>query len=267
MWRAFYQALNNFLTPTEELRAMTALPFRERIKQLWQWSYWRASFRWPVIWRRAVALFVAIQLCNVGYFAVRGFQTVALERQERAGAAYALERAAQQVWTAKAGSAQDLQGRQKMGKAIERLAALANKPVSQFLAEVTHVEVNPFDQFDDDAGLGAFCKQLSLNRCERTDGSTHRARLNVGALYCQVSVPCWDDLSPTPPPAQRSNSDDWTVVSEQSYSVAGGMTASERVQGLANYCRGRQPEGLTDAEISFSTSEELRILQRFKCWK
>ena len=205
MWQALklaYQAFCNFWTPTEELRAVTALPFRERVKQLGERSYWRANFRWPVIWRRLVVMFVAMQMWNVGYLAVRGFQTVALERQERASAANALERAAQQVWTAKVGSAQDLQGRQNMKKALDRLAASAHMPLGQFLAELTHVEVNSFDQFDDDAGFGAFCDQLRLNLCEHADAATHRARLNVGTLYCQISVPCWDDLSPTPPPVQ-----------------------------------------------------------------
>ena len=84
MWRAFYQALSNFWTPTDELRAMIALPFRERIKLLGRWSYWRASFRWPVTWRRLVVVFVAIQSRNVGYLAARGFQTVALEHQAAA---------------------------------------------------------------------------------------------------------------------------------------------------------------------------------------
>ena len=41
-----------FWLPPEGLRAMRALPFRVRIKQLWHWSFWRASFRWPVLWRR-----------------------------------------------------------------------------------------------------------------------------------------------------------------------------------------------------------------------
>mgnify|MGYP001199997922 CR=1 FL=1 len=84
MWQALYQAFNNFWNPMPELRAAMALPFRERIKQLGEWSYWRANFRWPVMWRRVVVIFVGIQLCNVGYLTVRGFQTVALERQERA---------------------------------------------------------------------------------------------------------------------------------------------------------------------------------------
>jgi len=268
MWQALYQAFNNFWNPTPELRATMALPFRERIKQLAEWSYWRANFRWPVIWRRAVVIFVGIQLCNVGYLTVRGFQTVALERQERAGAANALERAAQQVWTAKPGSAQDLQGRQNMKKALSRIAASAKKPLVDFLAEVTRVEINPFSQFDVDKGFGDLCGRLRLNLCEQTDAATHRARLNVGTLYCQVSAPCWDDLSPAPP-AQHSNSDDWTVVSVdgRSNADAAGMTASERAQGIAKYCRGRAPEEMNDAEVFFSTAEEFRVLERFKCWK
>jgi hypothetical protein len=194
MWRAFYQAFNNFWTPTEELRAMNALPFRERIKQLGKWSYWRATNRWPVIWRRLVVMFVAMQLWNVGYLAVRGFQTVALERQERAGAGYALEQAAQVAWTAQPGSAQDLQARQNMKKALSGLAASAKKPLVDFLAEVTRVEINPYSQFDVDKGFGDLCGQLRLNLCEKTDAAIHRARLNVSTLYCQVSAPCWDDL-------------------------------------------------------------------------
>lgn len=106
--------------------------------------------------------------------------------------------------TAETGSAQDLQARQKMKRALNRLAALAHMRLGQFLAEITHVEVNPFDQFDNDAGYGAFCNQLRLNLCEHADAATHRARLNVGMLLCQVSVPCWDDLSPTPS-TQRSD--------------------------------------------------------------
>ena len=106
--------------------------------------------------------------------------------------------------TAETGSAQDLQARQKMKRALNWLAALAHMRLGQFLAEITHVEVNPFDQFDNDAGYGAFCNQLRLNLCEHADAATHRARLNVGMLLCQVSVPCWDDLSPTPS-TQRSD--------------------------------------------------------------
>jgi hypothetical protein len=78
MWLAFYQALSNFWNPTPELRAAMALPFQERIKQLWRWSSWRASFRWPVLWRRLVVMFVAMQLWNVGYLAVRGFEKEAV---------------------------------------------------------------------------------------------------------------------------------------------------------------------------------------------
>jgi hypothetical protein len=230
-----------------------ALPFRERIKLLWQWSYWRANFRWPVIWRRVVVFYVIGLSLHLGYYTVRGFQTVALERQELGQAAYVLEQAAQQAQTTKAGSAQDLQARQNAKKSLGLLAASANKPLPQFLAEVTGMEANPFAQFvDADVGVGEFCKRLRLSVCEHTDAATHRARLNVGTLYCQVSVPCWDDLSP---------------VEVVSFADAMGRTASERAQGIAKYCRGREPEKLTDADISFSTSEELRILQRFKCWK
>ena len=151
--------------------------------RLGEWSYWRANFRWPVMWRRLVVMFVAMQLWNVGYLAVRGFQTVALERQEQASAANALERAAQQVWTAKVGSAQDLQGRQNMKKAFSRLAASAKKTLVDFLAEVTRVEINPFSQFDVDKGFGDLCGQLRLNLCEQTDAATHRTRRNIAKLF------------------------------------------------------------------------------------
>jgi hypothetical protein len=195
MWQALKQAFINFWNPTPESQAAMKLPTLEaRFK-----AGWKASWRWPVIWRRLVVMFVAIQLWNVGYLAVRGFQTVALERQERAEAAYALEQAARVAWAAQPGTAQDSQARQKMKKALSRLAVSANMPLVLFLGEVTHVQVNPFDQFDDDAGLGEFCKRLDLNRCEHADAAIHRARLNMGALYCQLVLPCWDDLSPTPP--------------------------------------------------------------------
>ena len=62
------------------------LPFRGRIKLLWQRSYWRASFRWPVIWRRAVVVSVVGLVIKITLYAVIGFQTVALERQAQARA-------------------------------------------------------------------------------------------------------------------------------------------------------------------------------------
>lgn len=86
MWQALYRAFNNFWNPTPELRAATALPFRERIKQLGEWSYWRASFRWPVIWRRFVVLWSFFLVVKILLFAVIGFQTVALEYQAQARA-------------------------------------------------------------------------------------------------------------------------------------------------------------------------------------
>jgi hypothetical protein len=71
------QAFNDFWNPTPEARAAMELPRAgDRFKAGWQ-----ASWRWPVLWRRAVVLFVGFQLVQIGYFAVRGFQTVALERQ------------------------------------------------------------------------------------------------------------------------------------------------------------------------------------------
>jgi len=91
-----------------------------------------------------------------------------------------------------------------MKRAFSRLAASANKPLPQFLAEVTEMEANPFAQFvDDDIGVGELCKRLRLKLCEQTDAATHRVRVNVGTLYCQLG-PCWDDLSPTPPQVQGS---------------------------------------------------------------
>jgi hypothetical protein len=128
MWQAIYQAFNNFWNSTPELRAVMALPARERIKQLGRWSYWRASLRWPVIWRRSVVVYVAIQLCNVGYLAVRGFETVALERQQQATAVLALEQAEKRMRAAKVGSTQYLKAREKMRDAFRLLAASANTP-------------------------------------------------------------------------------------------------------------------------------------------
>jgi len=87
MWqnlRLTYQAYSNFWTPTEELRAVKALPFQERLKQLWRRSYWRASFRWPVIWRRVVALSSVGLVIKIMLFAVIGSEQVALEGQRLA---------------------------------------------------------------------------------------------------------------------------------------------------------------------------------------
>jgi len=70
MWQALYQAFNNFWNPTPESQAAMKLPTRgARFK-----ARWKASWRWPVIWRRLVVMFVAMQLWNVGYLAVRGFE-------------------------------------------------------------------------------------------------------------------------------------------------------------------------------------------------
>jgi len=84
MWRAFYQAFNRFWNPTPELQAAMALPFRERINQLGEWSYWRANFRWPVIWRRVVVMQSGSLAIVIVLFAIIGFETVALERQKQA---------------------------------------------------------------------------------------------------------------------------------------------------------------------------------------
>jgi hypothetical protein len=121
-----HQGFSNFWNPTSELRALAALPTWERIKLLRQWSYWRAMSRWPVIWRRFVMMFAALQLYNVGHLAVRGFQTVALERQEQAAAALGLEVAAQHLQSTKAGSAQILRARQDIRDSLKRLAMFAN---------------------------------------------------------------------------------------------------------------------------------------------
>jgi len=82
--RLTYRAYSNFWTPTKELRAVKALPFRERIKQSHRWSYWRASFRWPVIWHRVVALSGVGLAIKIMLLAVIGFDAVALEWQEQA---------------------------------------------------------------------------------------------------------------------------------------------------------------------------------------
>lgn len=159
MSQALYQAFNGFWNPTPESRAAMNLPtLGARFK-----AGWNASWRWSVVWRRLVVMFVAMQLWNVGYLAVRGFQTVALERQRQAAAA----------------------------------AAMAG------------VEVK-FDDLPDDR------------------------------------VPEWAQLS---------------------YADAAGMTANERARRIARYCKWLEPEELNDAEEFLSTSEELRILKRFKCWK
>jgi hypothetical protein len=141
-----------------------------------------------------------MQLWNVGYLAVYGFRTWTLDRQEEVAATRALEGALQQASRDDPQSAQYFQTQQKMRRAIERLAATDHTPLAQFLAEITHVEVKPSSiQFDGDEGIEAFCEQLNPNLCAKVDAATHRARLNAGKAYCQVSVPCWDDLSPTPP--------------------------------------------------------------------
>ncbi len=180
MWQTFW----NCFYPTPELQAAMKLPFGgARFK-----AVWKASWRWPVLWRWAVAIFVGLLLCNVGYLAVRGFQTVALEHQERARAAYALEQAAQVARTAQPGSGQYEQVRQDIMKALDRLRVSANKPALQFFAEVTHIQVNPFAQFAADAGLGELCEQLRLSLSEHADAATQRLRLNVHSLYCVLSA-------------------------------------------------------------------------------
>jgi hypothetical protein len=79
IWRAVLQALWNFWNPTPELRAAMELPRSAgRFK-----AVWKSSWRWPVIWRRLVVIFVGVKLLDFGYFAVRGFETVALERQQQ----------------------------------------------------------------------------------------------------------------------------------------------------------------------------------------
>jgi hypothetical protein len=76
---AIWQAIENFWNPTLELRAAMELPrsagrFR---------AMWKASWRWPVIWRRLVVFYIAMKLLDFGYFAVRGFETAALGRQQQ----------------------------------------------------------------------------------------------------------------------------------------------------------------------------------------
>ncbi len=157
---SMWQALRNFWNPTPELRAAMELP---RFSGARFKAGWKASWRWPVIWRRLVVMFVAIQLWNVGYLAVRGFQTVVLERQRQAAAA----------------------------------------------AAIAGVVVN-FDYLSDQ------------------------------------SAPAWAQLS---------------------FADAAGMTANERAQRIARYCQWLKPEELNEPEYFLSTSEELRTLMRFKCWK
>jgi hypothetical protein len=155
------QACLSFWYPTPESRAAMELPFGgARFK-----AGWKASWRWPVIWRRFLVVFVAIQLWNVGYLAVRGFQTVALERQRQAAGA----------------------------------AAMAGLTVK-------------FDALPDD------------------------------------KAPEWKQLS-------------------DSYADAIGMSANERAQRIARYCKWLGPQEWNEAELFFSTSEEIRILKRFKCSK
>ncbi len=77
-----------------------------------------------------------------------------------------------------------------------------------------------------------------------------------GAVLYETHHPSFDELW-----AQQHKPQVFT------YAEAAGMTESERAQGIAKYCRGRPPEELNDAEASFSTIEEYRILRRFKCWK
>lgn len=84
MSQALYQAFLGFWNPTPELRAAGDLPLRARLK-----AEWTAFWHWPVLWRRAVVVFVAMQLWNIGYLAVRGFEADALERQRHAAAAAA----------------------------------------------------------------------------------------------------------------------------------------------------------------------------------
>jgi hypothetical protein len=153
-----WQALYNFWNPTPESRTAAQLPtFGGRFKAIW-----KASWRWPVIWRRLVVMIVVVQLWNVGYFAVLGFQTFAQERQRHAAAAAAL-------------------------------------------AAVGGVQ---FDLLPDQS---------------------------------------------------------WPGTPLQSY--GDGLTANRRAQGIARYCQYLTPEGLNDVELFLSTSEEYRVLKRFKCLK
>jgi hypothetical protein len=149
-----WQALKDFWNTTAELR--TAKGIKARLK---------AIHRWPVIWRRLVVVFVAIKLCNVGYLAVRGFQTVVLERQRQAAAAVAMA-----------------------GIVVVKAADLPD------------------------------------------DGS----------------VPDWASLG---------------------YANTVGMTANERAQRIARYCKWQGPQEMNDVEMFLSTTEEFRTLSRFKCWK
>ena len=68
-------AVNSFWYPTPELRAAMELP---RFSGIRFKAVWKASWSWPVIWRRLVVMFVAMQLWNVDYLAVRGFEKEAV---------------------------------------------------------------------------------------------------------------------------------------------------------------------------------------------
>ncbi len=68
-------AVNSFWYPTPELRAAMELP---RFSGTRFKAVWKASWSWPVIWRRLVVMFVAMQLWNVDYLAVRGFEKEAV---------------------------------------------------------------------------------------------------------------------------------------------------------------------------------------------
>lgn len=63
------------------------------------------------------------------------------------------------------------------------LAKADNKPLVQFLADVAEVEINPFDQFDRDKGIGALCRILDLPNIWRgTDNQL--VRVNLQKVYC-----------------------------------------------------------------------------------
>jgi hypothetical protein len=75
MSQNLYQAFNSFWYPTPELRAAMELP---RFSGTRFKAVWKASWSWPVKWRRLVVMFVAMQFWNVGYLAVRGFEKEAV---------------------------------------------------------------------------------------------------------------------------------------------------------------------------------------------
>jgi hypothetical protein len=79
MWKALCNVWHCLVYPTAEYeaayKAASGLPFWQCFK-----ARMKAAHHWPVFWRRAVALLVVVQIYNVGFLAVRGFQIYAVDR-------------------------------------------------------------------------------------------------------------------------------------------------------------------------------------------